>query len=215
MVRFHKTLASNPDAFDWKIRLVNGLILGPANTYQHNNVLQQQPPQQPPQHPGNNIPNRGFGRVKIVRRAASEPTLDPGFIKCQNIYNLEFVPAINKFTKLDLSPIRVRRQLALFAGMAGTYFSSNILHTAEEKLLTHSDMSLEERDHMIDKRLNDINKTFDLQKIINQVSSAKIQEIGHWLSHLNEVVTDLSNQAPEYSVVTSYIISKIIEKSGY
>lgn len=51
--------------------------------------------------------------------------------------------------------------------MAGQYIFSNILHSIEESIF-HTGMNDEERNEIIDRKLKDLNKSFDLQVIINE-----------------------------------------------
>lgn len=127
------------------------------------------------------------------------------FVKCQSIYDAEFVPALKQFNAFP--PRRHKRQAALL-GAVGGYVLSNILHTVEEKLSGDGP----DRVLMIKNKLADLNAKFDLQILINEVEKAQLAEIDTWLRATTIHLNEMASEVPELTVVASYIMYKILSK---
>lgn len=124
--------------------------------------------------------------------------------RCNYYFEREFSDSVGKFF------INHQRK-QLLMGIAGGLILSNIVSSAEERLLGHQDDV--EKFHTIARKLNLLNEQFNLNKMLSDISAAKIKDLASWVNRLSDTMSEFQAHSPELSVVTSYLIHKIVQKS--
>lgn len=127
--------------------------------------------------------------------------------RCNYYFEREFGDAVGKF----YSPQGIHQTKRQVLAAMGGYVLSNLVSAVEERYLGHQDTS--DKFNTIARKLNNLNDQFNINQMINDIQAAKIKDLNAWVNRISASVNDLITHEPELSVVTSYLIHKIVQKA--
>jgi len=144
----------------------------------------------------NNPPLRNGNVIK----QSSNSEVDYPFEKCEFYFNRELATAMAKFSH---EPTKQQ-----FLPIMGGILLSNVISSIEDKLVG------EPRYEAIKQKLNALNEQFNIMRMIHEIQGTKMKEIAAWINHISDSMNDMMIRQPELSVVASYLISKILQRTA-